>query len=117
FNAGDGKDTITETYSGSDTLQFGEGIADDQLWFTRNGNDLDIQVLGTDNLVTIKNWYLGSNYHVETFTTSNGHVLHDSQIDSLVSAMASFAPPVPGQTTLPLEYQEQLGPTPAASWS
>ncbi|MGH8398662.1 MAG: calcium-binding protein [Gammaproteobacteria bacterium] len=86
YNAGDGKDVITEL-GGSDTLQFGEGIADDQLWFTRDGNDLDIQVIGTQDLITIKGWYLGGSHHVELFTTGDGHLLHDNQIDALVSGV------------------------------
>ena len=47
----------------------------------------------------------------------SGHTLLDSQVDNLVSAMASFLPPSSGQTTLPQSYQDALGSVIAANWS
>jgi hypothetical protein len=43
-------------------------------------------------------------------------VLLDSQVQSLVSAMAAFAPPAAGQTTLTVSYQNALGGVIAANW-
>src|SRR5690606_35009288 len=60
FNLGDGIDTIIETGSNAgaiDVLRFGEGIGAEQIWLGRNGNDLQLQLLGTDDQVFIKNWY------------------------------------------------------------
>jgi hypothetical protein len=37
-------------------------------------------------------------------------------VQNLVDAMAAFAPPAPGQTTLPPEYASQLNPVIAANW-
>jgi len=42
--------------------------------------------------------------------------LLDSQVQNLVSAMAGFAPPAAGQTTLPANYASSLAPTLAANW-
>ena len=61
-------------------------------------------------------WYLGSRYQVEQFKTSDGKNLLDSQVQNLVQAMASFAPPAAGQTTLPDNYRTSLQPTIAANW-
>jgi len=44
--------------------------------------------------------YHGSQYHMDQFKTSDGKTLLDSQVQNLVSAMAGFAPPVAGETTL-----------------
>ena len=64
----------------------------------------------------MENWYLGSGYHVEQFRTADGRLLLDSQVENLVQAMAAFAPPAAGQTTLPPTYQDSLAPVIAANW-
>lgn len=100
-----------------DSLEFGDNITEDQLWFRRVGTDLEISVIGTDDNVRISNWYYsGTSYHVETIKTASGMQLLDSQVDSLVSAMAGFAPPAPGQTTLPENYRDALSPVLAQNW-
>jgi Haemolysin-type calcium binding protein related domain len=40
----------------------------------------------------LKDWYLGTQYHVEQFMFASGSVLSDSQVQGLVSAMGAFAP-------------------------
>jgi hypothetical protein len=99
-----------------DLAQFGADIAVDQLWFRQTGNNLEVRVIGTTDSLTINNWYLGSQYHVEQFKTSDGKTLLDSQVQNLVSAMASFTPPPAGQTTLPQDYATALEPVIAANW-
>jgi hypothetical protein len=80
------------------------------------GNNLELSILGTEDKVTLNNWYSGGAYHVEQFKTSDSKVLLDSQVDVLVAAMAGFAPPAPGQTSLPPDYQAALNPVIAANW-
>jgi hypothetical protein len=43
-------------------------------------------------------------------------MLLGSQVENLVQAMAAFAPPAVGQTTLPQNYRDQLAPVIAANW-
>jgi len=43
--------------------------------------------------------------------------LLDLQVNNLVQAMAAFAPPAPGETTLPPSYQTALAPVIAANWN
>jgi Ca2+-binding RTX toxin-like protein len=116
---GYGSDTITEndtTSGNSDVAQFSSGITSDQLWFQHIGNNLAVSIIGTADKFNIQNWYSGSAYHVEQFKTSDGKVLLDTQVDTLVNAMAAFSPPVSGQTTLPQNYQDSLTPVLAANW-
>ena len=54
--------------------------------------------------------------HVEQFKTSDGKTLLDSQVQNLVNAMAAFAPPAAGQSTLPAAYATALTPVLAANW-
>jgi uncharacterized delta-60 repeat protein len=116
---GYGVDTIVEndaTVGNTDVSRFDTGIAVDQLWFTHTGNNLDVSIVGTTDKLTLSNWYLGTQYHVEQFKTSDGKTLLDSQVQNLVSAMAGFAPPAAGQTTLPANYSTVLAPVIAANW-
>ncbi len=118
FSRGYGVNTIIDN-SGNDTLALGAGINYDQLWFDENGNNLEISVIGTTDKITIQDWYLGSANHVESFLSGDGKTLQDSQVQTLVQAMAGFAPPSVGQTTfssLPTAYQTALAPVLAANW-
>ncbi len=113
-------DTVLDddaTAGNQDVLKFSTDVASDQLWFQRNGADLQISIIGTDDQVTVSNWYSGSQYHIEQIKTSDGKTLLDSQVDQLVQAMAGFAPPSAGETTLPQSYQATLVPVLAANWS
>lgn len=116
---GYGADQITEndaTAGNQDTALFGSGIDADQLWFSQSGNNLDVSIIGTSDKFTLNNWYLGNQYHVEQFRLANGQVLQDTQVASLVQAMAAFAPLAAGQTTLPANYASALQPVIAANW-
>jgi Ca2+-binding RTX toxin-like protein len=115
FSADFGQDTVDDN-SGSDIAQFLDGIAHDQLWFRHVGNNLEVSLIGTENKTTFQNWYAGSAYRVEQFQTSDGMTLLDAQVELLVQAMASFAPPSAGQTSLPQDYQDVLAPILAANW-
>jgi len=114
-----GADTVVEkdtTAGNTDIAQFLSGIATDQIWFSKSANSLEVSVIGTDDKLVIKDWYLGSAYHVEQFKTADGKTLLDSQVANLVNAMASFAPPAAGQTALLQNYQDALGGVIAANW-
>ncbi|MEN3109662.1 calcium-binding protein [Uliginosibacterium paludis] len=116
---GYGTDTVTEndtTTGNTDVLKTATDISSSQLWFVKNGNNLEVSVIGTSDKMVVSNWYLGSQYHVEQFKSGDGKTLLDSQVANLVSAMAAFAPPAAGQTTLPTNYQSSLNTVIAANW-
>ncbi|MGB4115460.1 MAG: VCBS domain-containing protein [Polaromonas sp.] len=119
FGRGSERDTLQEndaTAGNYDTLQFTGGIATNQIWLRKVSNNLEVSVIGTADKMTISNWYSGGQYRVEEFKTSDGKVLLDSQVQNLVQAMASFAPPAAGQTTLTTARQAALAPLIAANW-
>ncbi|HQS98768.1 MAG: hypothetical protein B7Y26_05395 [Hydrogenophilales bacterium 16-64-46] len=117
---GYGTDTVIEndtTAGNSDIAQFLSGVSAEQIWFQKVGNHLEASIIGTSDKLVIKDWYLGTAKHVEQFKTTDGALtLLDSQVDNLVNAMASFAPPAAGQTTLPQNYQDALAGVIAANW-
>ena len=116
---GYGIDTITETDAtagNTDMAKFEAGVATNQLWFRQVANNLEVSIIGASDKFNISNWYSGAANHVEQFKTSDGKPLLDSQVQNLVSAMAAFAPPAAGQTTLPANYATALAPVLAANW-
>ncbi|MDR1229462.1 MAG: hypothetical protein LBK55_10735 [Azoarcus sp.] len=106
FARGDGQDTLVDN-GGSDCLQFGESIAFDQLWFKKSGNHLEISVLGTQDKVTINNWYWGAANHIEEFQ-AGGATLDDDDVQTLVDTMSAFIPPPSGIAELGDEYADLL---------
>jgi len=77
-------------------VDFAAGLLNTQLWFERAGNDLQVDILGTTDRLTISGWYGGNaRAQVESFKTADGLTL-DSQIAQLVSAMATFSAENPG---------------------
>lgn len=116
---GDGIDRVVEndaTADNSDLALFGENISQEQLWFRRTANHLEVSIIGSGDKLIVQNWYLGEQYQIERFQTADGHTLLDSQVQNLVSAMASFAPPAADQTTMPENYQASLASVIAANW-
>ena len=114
-----GFDSVTENdtiVGNTDVARFDTGIATGQLWFVKSGNKLDVSIIGTTDKLTMSNWYLVDQYHVEQFKTSDGKTLLDSQVQNLMSAMAAFSPPAVGQTTLSARYSASLNPVIAADW-
>lgn len=123
FGRGDGRDEIhNPDYAADaglttqDTLRFLEGIDSDQLWFRRVNTNLEVSVIGTDDTVRLNGWYGSTPMRIDAFETSGGQALLSNQVDALVSAMAAFSPPAPGQTSLSQEQQAHLAPVLAASW-
>lgn len=120
FARGYGSDVIKESdvaVGDTDVLRFLEGVANDQIWFRQVSSHLEVSIIGTDDKATIRNWYAGDQYRVEQFQTADNQTLLSSQVDALVSAMAAFSPPPPGQTTLTPEQQSALSPVIAANWN
>ncbi|WP_179106840.1 calcium-binding protein [Variovorax sp. KK3] len=119
FHRGDGQDRIVDidpTPGNTDVVKFGPDIDADDLWFRQAGNDLEVSIIGTDDKLTIDNWYAGRAHQVEQFKVSDSAALLYNQVDALVAAMAAFAPPASSQISLPPDYQTALNPVIAANW-
>lgn len=120
FARGGGQDSVWDfdvESANPDVAVFGSDVTPEQLWFRQAATDLEVSIVGTDDKLIIQGWYVdGSANHIEQFKTSDGKVLLDSQVQNLIQAMASFAPPPAGQTTLPPDYQSSLATVIAANW-
>ncbi len=119
FNRGDGQDRIIDTdntIGNVDVLSLGGSIANDQLWFRHQGNDLVIDILGGSDKVTIQDWYLGAQNQVEQIRLSSGVAMANTDVEKLVQAMASLTPPSVGALSLNPDQRTALAPTLAVSW-
>jgi Ca2+-binding RTX toxin-like protein len=119
FARGGGSDLIIayDTDGGSDSLKLGTGISADQLWFRQiNGGDLEIDLIGTNDRVTVRGWGSSTDYQLDSVTLAGGSTASAQDIGALVAAMAAFSPPPLGQTSLDQARATALAPTLAASW-
>ena len=76
YNLGDGLDTITET-SGTDKIIFGEGISSSDLVYTRDGNNLHINIKGdySQGLV-IKDYFYSLNNKIENLQFADNSIIN-----------------------------------------
>jgi Bacterial cadherin-like domain/Protein of unknown function (DUF3060) len=92
FGAGGGQSEIgAVSGTNTGTVDFGSGLNGENLWFQQSGNNLQIDVMGTTNSLTIDDWFGGTNAAaVQGFATTDGLKL-DTQVGQLVTAMATYA--------------------------
>jgi hypothetical protein len=113
--------TITPDYSSGTTNEFDftGNVTDQNLWFLQSGNNLQIDVIGTNNQTTIDGWFNSGNQAGEIFTA--GGLKLDSQISQLVQAMAMYSGSNPGfdptaSTVHQIPNDTALQNTVAAAW-
>ena len=95
FARGGGVETIAKNAASglgkNGELDLAPGIASNQLWFEHKGNDLQVDILGTTDHVTVKDWYSSDNAKFQAIKTSDGNTLTiDAQFNLLVQNLATF---------------------------
>jgi Ca2+-binding RTX toxin-like protein len=117
FATGDGVDTINNydaIPASIDILQFTD-IAYENLWFSRSFNHLQISVVGTNDRVTISNWYLNNAYQLDHIFAGTS-VLSNDKLDQLVSAMSHYTAPGGTDSFLPQDVLNELQPVLTELW-
>ena len=116
FDRGDGRDRVTGgRHNRRDTVLFAPDIDPDELWFRRDGEDLNVHLLGTDDQITFEDWYRGDKFRIGELHTDAGAELAARQVDLLVQAMAAFVTNS-GSDSLPPEMPEDLNAVITAAW-
>jgi hypothetical protein len=121
YHAGDGSDVIingvaSET-TATGTLDFGATLSADNFWFVKSGNDLQIDVLGTREQVTIADWFASGSHQLQEIKA--GGVEIDASVQQLVQAMADYAAAHPGfdpAASAQMPSDAHLHTVLAASW-
>ena len=88
FGAGDGQDLVAGADS-QDQLIFGTGVEADEIWFTREGNDLQARLLGSNDAIIIDDWYQGN--QLKEFKLNDGKTLTAANVQTLVTAMSDWS--------------------------
>ncbi|HEU5048600.1 MAG TPA: hypothetical protein VFT64_12245 [Rickettsiales bacterium] len=102
----------------SGELDMGANISKNQIWFEHVGNNLQVDILGTTDHMTINNWYSNSYSKLSSIHTAAGNVI-DSQLQQLVQAMATYSANHTGfnpTTATSMPTDSTLQSTLAASW-
>jgi hypothetical protein len=122
FGRGDGQDTIRNGLSTNTgptgELDLGANIASNQIWFEQKGNNLQIDILGTQDRMTVAGWYSNAYSQLQEIRTPDGYMI-DSQLTQLVQAMATFGANNPGfnpVTATQMPNDPTLQSTLAAAW-
>ena len=93
------------------------GITANQLWLRQEGNNLEVSLIGTDQKMLIADWFINSPASQKTnFQLASGGTLLATEVQALVTAMASFSPPPLGQTSLTTAQHQALDGVIAANW-
>jgi serralysin len=98
YHPGDGSDVIingvaSET-TATGTLDFGATLSADNFWFVKSGNDLQIDILGTREQVTIADWFAGGSHQLQEIRASGVEI--DANVQQLVQVMADYSAAHPG---------------------
>ena len=94
FSAGDGRDTIDDSFVGAgsagdrDTIRFGAGITPAMIGFQRVGQDLVLSFEGSDDRITIAGWGSSKANHIERFEFADGTVWDAGDLAGFVRATA-----------------------------
>ncbi|EJN03801.1 calcium-binding protein [Herbaspirillum sp. YR522] len=129
FGRGDGRDELyvnslcRRTPAGpgaataQGTLAFYQDLAQQDLWFSRQADDLSITVVGSSDGVTIHDWFLGPAYQVARLWIDDEKIMPGDKVPALVQAMSHFTPPAADGAGLPAEVRQALAPAIAAAWA
>ena len=120
FGSGFGQDVITNNGGASPNGEIDfAGVSDQQLWFQQSGNNLLVDLLGTNDQITVAGWFGGNaGAQVGSFNADDG-ALANSQVLQLVQAMASYGANNPGfnpATATQMPTDSSLQSAIAANW-
>ena len=83
--------------------------------FRMSGDYLVVQVIGTGDRVTVRDWDDGAQNRLD-FELSDGRRLAAADVEQLVTAMAQFTMPGDGATEYTAVQHQTLDPMLAANW-
>jgi Ca2+-binding RTX toxin-like protein len=104
FNRGDGQDTIdnTDVLSATDTIRFGAGVVDTDVFAVQQGSNLLLKIKGTTEYIFLLNYYAAntisgttvSDHKIDRVEFANGVVWDQAMIQTVVDRANSNLSPV-----------------------
>jgi len=124
FAIGDGADTIAGDgmdAGSTDTLAFEGALTRDDLWISQSGDNLRIDLLGSEDNVTLAGWFSTGTTPDDRIDRieAGGEVLTEANVQQLVNAMASWSAGNSGQDgddLASMPEEQNLTDTIAAAW-
>jgi len=111
--------TINNAGAAQSEVDFDPSLGADNLWFVQQGTNLQVDVLGTSNQLTLDGWFTSDRTaQVQSFDTADGARL-DSGVAQLISAMATYSASNPGfnpATATQMPSDPTLQGAVAAAW-
>ncbi|MEV5032350.1 cadherin domain-containing protein [Sphingobium sp. LMC3-1-1.1] len=105
FDARSGSDTIADG-SGINSIVFDQGVGIDDIWLTRQGDDLKIGVIGGDATITVSNYFSTTNpSRIRTISTAT-HSLFLKYATPLIGGMSASSASTPA--SMPAAIATQL---------
>lgn len=89
---GHNHDVVTDSKQNTrdvDSIQFTDASVQD-LWFSRSNSHLLISEIGSNDSVTLNNWFSGSTSQNKVICVADGQSQEATQLQQLVDAMAVF---------------------------
>ena len=118
FALGGGHDTINNLSNSAaadhDVLAWDDVVRED-LWLSRQGNDLVFDVLGAEDAIVVQDWFADTAQRLDVIQ-AGGSSLYANEVDNLVNAMAAFGAPSSGEIVLTASQRDQVNTLIAASW-
>lgn len=115
-SAGTTRINNADSDGGEDSLVL-DGASAEDLWFYREMSHLMIRNLADEHSVTVENWFDSPDNQIDQVMTDE-MVLHQTQIDQLIQAMATFNVDTgAGEIVLNPEQKDHLSSIIANTWS
>ncbi|WP_435236395.1 calcium-binding protein [Psychromonas sp. PT13] len=118
FSRGDAQETInnfSNIADETDQLILSEGIDKEDIWLTRNDDDLVIDFSGSDDQITVDDWFVDEAYQIDEIY-AGADMLSSNNVDALISAMAGFDNPAAGNLELSQQVKDEIAVSIVATW-
>jgi Ca2+-binding RTX toxin-like protein len=121
FDAGDGSDDIRNAYGAvsatdHDTIELGDGIMPEQLWFSRDDDDLLLRLAGSDDRLRVHDWFVDDAARVDEVRVAAGDLILADDVERLAAEVAAFGVDPGARVELPPAQATLYADLVAAHW-
>lgn len=87
FGRGSGSDSIENRYDNADfdTIEMAADVLPSDILVSRQNNDLVLTISGTEDVLTIRNWYYSPDYRVDQVVFNNGTIWDIAQLEAFIN--------------------------------